>query len=278
MAIYHILARSEYGLKVQVFAGLIAYLLLAIYCHRQHGEKVGIKTRSRTSISNYRRIENHQAKCNENTQNEKKTKASCKTLTGHYWEIWEYAWQYKDHGKNFIKNSLSQLKSEFRWLHDSFGTNLRLTEMQSAIGRVALKKVDTWVKKRRENASLLHDIFAQSPTVTTPVPPSDVYHAYYKFYTFVETENLKKSWDRNRIMSTLNEKGVPCYYGSCSEIYLEKAFLRANLAPNERLPIAKKLGEISLMFLVDPTIKRETINSWSSTIEEILEKAEKKSI
>jgi len=43
LSVYHILARSEYGLKVQIFAGLITYLLLAIYCYQEHGEKVSIK-------------------------------------------------------------------------------------------------------------------------------------------------------------------------------------------------------------------------------------------
>jgi len=41
--VYHLIAQSEYGLMVQILTGLITYLLLAIYCHEQHGEKVSIK-------------------------------------------------------------------------------------------------------------------------------------------------------------------------------------------------------------------------------------------
>lgn len=43
LKVYHLIARSEYGLMVQILAGLITYLLLAIYCHDEHGEKVSIK-------------------------------------------------------------------------------------------------------------------------------------------------------------------------------------------------------------------------------------------
>ncbi len=43
LRVYHLIARSEYGLMVQILAGLITYLLLAIYCHKNHGESVSIK-------------------------------------------------------------------------------------------------------------------------------------------------------------------------------------------------------------------------------------------
>jgi len=43
LKVYHLIARSEYGLMVQILAGLITYLLLAIYCREQHNEKVSIK-------------------------------------------------------------------------------------------------------------------------------------------------------------------------------------------------------------------------------------------
>lgn len=43
LKVYHLIARSEHGLMVQILAGLITYLLLAIYCHKQHNEKVSIK-------------------------------------------------------------------------------------------------------------------------------------------------------------------------------------------------------------------------------------------
>lgn len=42
LKVYHLIARSSHGLMVQILAGLITYLLLAIYCHEQHNEKVSI--------------------------------------------------------------------------------------------------------------------------------------------------------------------------------------------------------------------------------------------
>jgi hypothetical protein len=43
LRVYHLIARSKYGLMVQIYAGLITYLLLAIHCHKNHGEQVTIK-------------------------------------------------------------------------------------------------------------------------------------------------------------------------------------------------------------------------------------------
>lgn len=43
LKVYHLIARSPYGVLMQIFAGLITYLLLAIYCHEEHGERVSIK-------------------------------------------------------------------------------------------------------------------------------------------------------------------------------------------------------------------------------------------
>lgn len=43
LRVYHLIARSKHGLMVQILSGLITYLLLAIYCHEQYGERVSIK-------------------------------------------------------------------------------------------------------------------------------------------------------------------------------------------------------------------------------------------
>jgi hypothetical protein len=43
LRVYHLIARSEHGLMVQILGGLITYILLAIYCHNEYGEKVSIK-------------------------------------------------------------------------------------------------------------------------------------------------------------------------------------------------------------------------------------------
>jgi dTDP-4-amino-4,6-dideoxygalactose transaminase len=167
-------------------------------------------------------------------------------------ELWEKAWSFKDHGKNYNAVHNRDHASGFRWLHDSFGTNWRMTEVQSAIGRVALRKVLDWVTKRRENAGVLTEALSKLSGLRITLPQPDLYHAYYKYYVFVRPERLRPEWNRDRIMGTIAETGAPCLAGSCSEIYLEKAF-PPSWKPQHSLPIARELGKTSLMFLVHPT-------------------------
>lgn len=175
-------------------------------------------------------------------------------LTTNSKEIWEKAWSFKDHGKSYNAVYNQQHPVGFRWVHESFGTNWRLTEMQSAIGRVVLRKLPNWVETRRRHAAILTERFLNHSALrVTPVPES-VEHAYYKYYTFIRPEALKKGWDRDRIMTAICAEGIHCFSGSCSEIYLEKAFEKEGLRPPERLKVAKELGETSLMFLVHPTL------------------------
>jgi len=110
------------------------------------------------------------------------------------------------------------------WMHESFGTNWRMTEMQAAIGRVQLRKLPQWLTLRRRNAGVLTDGFSRIPGLRLTIPPQEIEHAYYKYYVFVEPEALKTDWSRDRIMTALMAEGIPCGSGSCSEIYLEKAF------------------------------------------------------
>ena len=169
-------------------------------------------------------------------------------------DIWSSAWSFKDHGKNYESVFNKKHPPGFRWLHDSFGTNWRMTEMQATIGRVQLRKLTRWLTLRRRNAAILSDGFSRIPGLRLTIPPQVIGHAYYKYYVFVDPEALKSDWSRDRIMAALMEKGLPCGSGSCSEIYLEKAFDQGALRPRDRLPGAKQLGETSLMFMVHPTL------------------------
>jgi hypothetical protein len=139
-------------------------------------------------------------------------------------EVYKKCWAFKDHGKSYDAVYKREHPPGFRWLHESFGTNWRLTEMQAAIGRCQLRKLDEWVSKRRKNAQMLNQAFASEKALRLTLPGADIFHSYYKYYVFVRPEMLKESWNRDRIMAEVNEAGVPCYSGSCSEIYLEKAF------------------------------------------------------
>ena len=173
----------------------------------------------------------------------------------------EFIRAYRDHGKNLVKLRESVADPGFSYVHDSFGTNYRLTELQSAIGRIQLKKLDDWLTTRRANARRFLSAIEDIPGIRCPVPPATVEHAYYKLYVFVEPERLRSDWHRDRILRELTEQKVRCYTGSCPEIYMEAAFQSLPAAvPPSRLPIAKELGETSLMFLVDPTITDTVID------------------
>lgn len=187
--------------------------------------------------------------------------------------IWEKAWSYKDHGKSYEAVYCRQHPPGFRWLHESFGTNWRMTEMQSAIGRVVLRKVPGWVARRREHAQILTEHFLQTPGLRVAIPPEHIEHAYYRYYVFVRPEMLKRGWDRDRIMVELNQMGVPCNVGSCSEVYLEKSFERAGLQPPQRLPVARALGETSLAFLVHPTLTHEDMQEIARAVAKVMQRA-----
>jgi len=169
--------------------------------------------------------------------------------------LWRIIWEYKDHGKSYEAVYEREHPEGFRWLHESFGTNWRMTEMQAAIGRIQLKRMLDWHRKRLNNANKIWDAARQCQLLRVPDIPEYIEHAAYKCYVFVRgNADL-----RDKMIKEINEKGVPCYSGSCSEVYLEKAFDNTGLRPRERLPIAKELGETSLMFLVHPTLTSKEI-------------------
>jgi len=173
---------------------------------------------------------------------------------------WRRAWSYKDHGKDWDAVYNREHPPGHRWQVESFGTNWRLPEMQSAIGRAQLRKLNGWVSRRQANAKVLQDAFSGLPGIRLTVPPTGISHAYYKYYAFVAPERLSSGWSRDRIVQTLQDQGVNCLQGSCSEIYLEKAFEGTDLRPAERLPVAKSLGATSLMFQVHPTLDARAMN------------------
>ena len=186
--------------------------------------------------------------------------------------IWKRSWSFKDHGKSYDAVHNRQHSAGFRWLHESFGTNWRLTEMQSALGRILLKKLPGFVETRRRNAAILTDGFSKIPGLRVTVPPPQMRHAYYKYYAFVNAEDLRGGWNRDRIMAAISAEGIPCFSGSCSEIYLEKAFSE-EMRPPERLPTAREVGETSLMFLVHPTLTERDMLDTCRAVEKVFEVA-----
>lgn len=186
-------------------------------------------------------------------------------------DIWRRAWSYKDHGKDYEAVFRRHHPPGFRWLHESLGSNWRLTEMQSALGRVLLTRLPGWVERRRELAGLLHDRFSDLPALRVTTPPDDISHSYYKYYVFLRPEKLRAGWDRDRVMAAITAEGIPCGSGSCGEIYLEKAF--AGSYTGQRLPVAEELARTSLMFLVHPTLTAEDMEDTVRAVEKVLELA-----
>lgn len=191
-------------------------------------------------------------------------------LTTNDEKIWEKAWSYKDHGKSYDAVFNRSHPPGYRWLHESFGTNWRLTEMQSAIGRVVLKKVSNWVEKRRSYAKKLNECFSKIDSLRVTIPSEEIYNSYYKYYVFVHPDTLKTGWDRNRIMLAISEKGVPCFNTYGGEVYLDKAFEHAGLMPEKRLPASRELGVTCLQFLVHPTLRDEDIEFACEVVENVM--------
>lgn len=183
--------------------------------------------------------------------------------------LWQKAWSFKDHGKSWDAVYNREHPQGFRWLHESFGTNWRMTEMQAAIGRIQLKRMQVWHAARRRNAKAILDAARACPVFRVPDPPHHLQHAWYKAYAFIDPRRLKQGWNRARIVSEIIAMGVPCDVGSCSEVYLEKAFDNTGFRPAMRLPIARELGDSSLMFLVHPTLMVDEIAKTCQAIREV---------
>ncbi len=183
--------------------------------------------------------------------------------------LWERAWAYKDHGRSYDAVYRRQHPPGFRWLHESFGTNWRMTEMQGVLGRWALTQLEDWIKARTKNARFLSEVFGRIESVRIEEPPDHMRHSYYKYYAFLNPHRMNPETGREQILQALTDRGVPVFTGSCSEIYLEKSFQQAGFSHQPRLPFARKIGETSLMFLVHPTINEKEMAAVSSCIEEV---------
>jgi len=183
---------------------------------------------------------------------------------------WEKAWAFKDHGKSYDAVFRRQHPPGFRWVHESFGTNWRMTEMQAAIGRLQLRKLADWSATRRRLAQILTAGLRDLPGLVVPVPPADAGHSYYKFYAFLDTEKLHADWRQQRVIAAINAEGVPCMNGSCGEIYREKAFVDAGLAPAAPLPVAARLCTTSLCFVVHPTLDADDMHDTCAAVAKVL--------
>ena len=200
-------------------------------------------------------------------------------------DVWAKMWAYKDHGKSFDAVYNRQHPPGFRWLHESFGTNWRMLEMQAVIGRIQLKRMADWTKARTANATRIQEALRSAGGEAVRLPAircegctgcsgaAACVHANYKYYAYLRLDALKPDWTRDRIVEEIVAKGVPCFQGSCSEVYLEKAFDGTGTRPAQSLPNTRMLGETSIMFLVHPTLSEAEIAQTQEAITSVLAEA-----
>lgn len=220
-------------------------------------------------------------------------------VTTHDETLWRKMWAFKDHGKSYEAVYEREHPPGFRWVHESFGTNWRMLEMQAAIGRIQLGRMAEWTARRQANAAALTAALRPFANEDGPIRlpryacrvdatkggvagcsyadtqscVNGCEHGQYKFYAYVRPQNLADGWTRDTIIHAINELGVPCYQGSCSEVYLEKAFDGTGWQPKQPLPVAHELGETSLMFLIHPTLTSEEIEKTRKTIRHVMTQA-----
>ena len=189
--------------------------------------------------------------------------------------LWSKMWSYKDHGKSYKAVYEQKHPDGFQWLNESFGTNWRMTELQGVIGRIQLKRMSNWHSNRISNALKIWNTAKHCKGLRVPSIPDYIEHAAYKCYVFIKLEELKNGWGRDKVIKEINALGVPCYFGACSEVYLEKAFDNSGFRPKERLANAKELGQSSLMFLVHPTLTKNEIQQTCDAITSVMNMATK---
>jgi len=188
--------------------------------------------------------------------------------------LWSRMWSFKDHGKSWDAVYNRAHAPGFRWLHESIGTNWRMLEMQAVIGRIQLRRMTDWTERRTQLASKIASVLAEfEGGIRLPLPSAMHRHAYYRLYAYVRTDGLNAEWTRDRIVQECTQAGAPVFQGSCSEVYLEKAFSSPDFRPFPILPVARQLGETSVMFLTHPTITDAQADEYCARIRSVLERA-----
>ena len=189
-------------------------------------------------------------------------------------QLWSKMWSYKDHGKSWEAVYEKEHPPGFRWLHESFGTNWRMMEMQAVIGRIQLQRMPQWQARRLANANKIWETARTLPYLRVPVISDYIEHAAYKCYLFIDQDQLPRNTHvaefRDEVMKKINDQGIPCYSGSCSEVYLERAFDGTGWRPENPLRNAKALGESSLMFLVHPTLTDAEIDKTCDVLKQVM--------
>jgi len=183
-------------------------------------------------------------------------------------ELWKKAWQFAQHGKDYDLSHAVSSGSGFRWLVEHEGTNLRMTEMQAAIGLCQLRKLDDWLARRTRNSKIMQEALRDLGGLRVPVTPKG--HAQYRCMAYAEGGVVV----RDRILALLEKAGFFSNVGPCPEIYREPLFVHQGIAPAKPLPVARALGEASLAFLVHHTIDEESMRQYAKKIAKVVNSRE----
>ena len=189
-------------------------------------------------------------------------------------QTYKKAWAYKDIGRSYDAVYHQEHAEGFRWLTESTGSNFRMTEFQAAIGLKQLDKLPSWVAQRNKNAIAIADILRHYDFIDVPTfeASGDNINAYYRLYAKVKknavVDGKSDETLRDFMINQLVVAGVPCFSGSCAEIYREKLF--TNLAPNKRLENAALFSDNAFCFLVHHTITNQQLSLMSQNIKQLL--------
>ncbi|MGB5778532.1 MAG: polysaccharide biosynthesis protein [Allopontixanthobacter sediminis] len=187
-------------------------------------------------------------------------------------DVYERAWSLKDHGKNRQKlTDCSGRPGGFRYVHDSPGTNARMTELQAAIGRVQLRKLPGWLAARSRNAALLSEMLENHRLIKTPRPPANIRHAWYKYYVMLADGIERPAVERGRIIESLIAQGIPCGSGSCPDMSRELGVSSCHPRRDGELATARRVGERTIMLAVDHTLGPKDMECIARTLGELVE-------
>ena len=170
--------------------------------------------------------------------------------------IYNFCKKYINHGTDISRTKSSKINpQEFIYNKNLFGTNLRITEIQSLAGLEQIKNLKKIQKKREKMSKNYHEIInLYKNYLTSYMPPPNIKCAWYRFYFFLnpKIKNYKKI--RFEIIQSLKNDKIKCFTGACPEIYLEKPFIKLKNLKFERLKNCQTLGKISLALDVNHTL------------------------
>lgn len=174
-------------------------------------------------------------------------------VTGHT-HLWDRMRARRDHGRYCMVGHADP--TSFKYTVDEPGTNARMTEMQAAIGRCQLKKLDGWVARRRQIAAMYDEALGDRGLR----PQMADGHVFYLYTQFTQ------DWKQGRLLKVLNERGVPARLGGCPDIGREKAFRRWA----REVPVAWLVGDTCFTLPVYPTMTDDEVMRVAETTAAVL--------